>query len=827
MVAGVVLLALGLMIQVVRGDTAGWMASTDLTMPTAFDDNASRVPRNVLLSLDHEAALARSELGSDYVITPSPDGDKLSVTVTADSEDAAVRAIGRAVDLETREARIAQRVDAQLNWVAAELTSVDAERQVVTDRLGDDASIELGPIPLYVTEPLMESFDRKRADPNFSPLQLVTDVLRVENLDATRTALLEEQSQLAAGPSTGTVTASELIVTPQPRRGFGWRDLFKVLGVVSLLAGATLTVFSLLGAKARRRLAIGLSLVAVVWGILVVSTALQVRSHARGATSSLRQVEAMVSEPASSTADLAAIVRNMEAANTNIQQAHSNVRAVWMRPLYAMPGLHLLQRGSRATLTTAAQGVALATQMATHAQAAQQTLQADPTDRLGAIRQLRAQVARTSEQIRELELPPRSWLPGRLHNEYDELDESLDRARSGADDLDIALGVAEDLLGTDGQWLLIGGSSADPRMSMGAFLAAGTLTVASGDVRVSSLGDTSNDIIISDGDAATIDADVQRNFGVLSGNQRWPTLGYSPRFAPAAESAAQLWRQQTGDEVRGVIYLDSVAVADLAAVVAPVSLNGESYDGPGIRFELLRGQYENNQNGEAAADLGTQLAQTVMSKVLASADVLAIARALSSAAADRHVMMWSASADVQEPIARFGLDGDVEPASLGVSLASMSGKWGDWTNLSVNATSTCSSAEGLVLDLAITVAFEDIPDNLDTISRSQMWSEPLDNFVGLVAASLPASAATSTAGLGPFTIGEAPDGSSRLATAFVRLQPGEETTINVRSTLPTTERIPLITSGRSKPTAWSHDGTPVDVSQGLVPCVAVDDPPGE
>lgn len=676
----------------------------------------------------------------------------------------------------------------------------------------------LGPIPLYITEPKETLFERLRADAQFSPLGLVTDVLRLRHLEATREALVAEQRQLAARAVSGPVVASDFVAAPIPRQGFGWRDAFKLAGTALLLIGIVGRVLASTTGKTRSRIAVVALVLGATWFVLVLTTLLQIRANVQSATGTLRQIETMVSNPVGANSNLEAIARNAEVANTKIQQANDSASAVWMRILYQVPGLQLVQQSGRHTLQTAASGAALATEMMSHAQVAQSALEADPAARRHVANELQRQLRDITRRIDALDLPPRQWLPSRLHNEFDELETALRKAQDGAADLNLAVDVAVDVLNTDGQWLLIGGSTADSRMSMGAFLAASALTVTSGEVRVDTLSDTNNELDLGSKPAQQIDADITRNFGAVSGNQRWPTIGYSPRFAPAAKAAAQLWEQETGEDVRGVIYVDSVAIAELAGAVAPIAHDGQAYNRDEVRAELLRGQYESNLNGNSANDLGTQLAASVLSKVLASSDVLAISRVFASAVEDRHVMVWSDAPEIREPIRHLALDGPIGPSSLGVSLASLSGKWGDWTNLAVDVTSSCSTEQGLELDLAVTIQLEEVPEDLVPISRSQIWNEPLEHFVGLVAVTLPAAATSDTSGLGVLAVGESPDGNSRMASAFVRLAPGEKATLTVQVLLPRTAEIPLMASGRSRPTLWSHNDAPPVVANRLLTC---------
>jgi len=818
---GLLLLLLGSLMQACLGDTAGWTASTDLSLATAEDAEAAGGPRNVLLTLDHEAQLARHELGGDYVVGVDQDAATLSISVDADSEAAAIRSIGRAIELTSRDDRIAQRVVRRLASLDQELNAVEAEYDALAAGLGDDAAISLGPLPLYVPDPETTWRNRSSADPDFSPLRLVADVLRLQNLESRQDDLEAEQRQLAAGPVSGPVTASTLSVVPFPRRGFGWRDAIKVMGTAIAAISAISLLLSLTEGKTRRRIALGLALATTTWAILIASTVLQIRSNVRSATVTLRQVETMVSSPDAGDADLAAIERNLTTANTKIQRANDNASAVWMRLLYAIPGLDLLQQSSRQTLRTAADGVALTIELTTHAQTAQRSLNGNPTGRARVVADFRDQVVQTTEKIEALTLPPRQWLPGRVHARYDQLQVALDRAQQSAADLQLGLDVAAHFLGSDGEWLLIGGSTADARMSMGAFLAAGVLTVDGGDLRSDALTDMNSELALGAEESREIDVDIERNFGAISGNQRWPTIGYSPRFAPAARSAATLWKEQSGQDVRGVIYVDSVAIAELAGAVAPILHAGRTYDGPQVGTELLRGQYESNRNGASATDLGTQLAEEVLSKVLATEDPLAVARVLVSAARNRHVMVWSDAPELRERMAALEIDGAIDTSALGVSLASMSGKWADWTNLAVDVSSSCSEEQGLRLDLEVTVDLEEVPADLTAISRAQTWNEPLERFVGLVAVTLPGSAATDVAGLGAFALGEGKDGANRLATAFVGLDPGEQATMTLQVLLPPTVEIPLLASGRSNAITWSHNGEKVAYRQPLLVCPAL------
>jgi len=808
---GIALLLMGALIQWWQGDTAGWEASVDLTVP---EPDLVGVP----LSVIEHAQIAQVELGPDLEVKTGSEPSTVLVTAQANSEDDAIRALGPVFDLHDHRDVAARRLAAMSEAVTQKRTSTVAELTALQRRIGDNAPESLGEVPPDLRD--LDTTGLERDEPNEnSSVAVVTDVLRLQTLTVTEQELRRQQQALtAAGASLGIPPeVGDIDVVAVSRSGFGWRDAFKVVGTGSVLLGLLGLLWSLFEGQQRRRLLFLGTLAVAVWSILVLSTMLQTRSDVRRANSIVGQT--LVIDPTAPGTDLAGAALNVRSAEALMRRADSRLGSFWMQPIYAIPGLHLLEKGGRGSLSTAADALTIGATLASSAEDAQEAFKSRPDDRVGALQQLRSEVSAGASALDELAMPPRQWLPSLFRNSHDRAVRQLTTAEDAVADVALALDIAEDFLGTDGEWLLVGGSSADPRSAMGAFLATGTVNVGDGRVRASSLAGITNDETLDPVVAELIDLDIREGFGAILGNQRWATMGYSPRFPAAAEAAAELERQATGRAVRGVIYVDSVAIADLASAVEPVQFEGESYGGEDVLYELLRGQYLSGRNGTLESeDLGTQLAAEIMTSVLDDTDLLSTAGTLASAAEQRHVMVWSAEESLQNMLVDFGISGTVASDSLGVSLISASGKWGDWTTVNVAVSSECSMASGLLLNLDITLGFEEGPENVNPISRSHLWDEPRENFIGVLTVTLPGTAITANGGLGQFVVGDWQDGANRLASALVRLAPTETTTLTMEARLPAAADLAVLPSGRSRPVQWTLNDTVLESPNRISAC---------
>lgn len=130
-----------------------------------------------------------------------------------------------------------------------------------------------------------------------------------------------------------------------------------------------------------------------------------------------------------------------------------------------------------------------------------------------------------------------------------------------------------------------------------------------------------------------------------------------PEFAGTGEILAQRWQQQNGDTIDGVIAVDVVGLQHLIDATGGVSF-GEFTANADSLVHIVASEIPSTIADPAAQDdLVGQAATALLTAALASENPGAILGALSDAAADDRIRIWSAHPDAQEMLAASTLGG--------------------------------------------------------------------------------------------------------------------------------------------------------------------------
>ncbi len=371
--------------------------------------------------------------------------------------------------------------------------------------------------------------------------------------------------------------------------------------------------------------------------------------------------------------------------------------------------------------------------------------------------------------------------------------------------------AAAGILQGPGTYLLLAGNNAEMRSGSGAFEEAGTITTANGELHLSGMVPTSS-LTLPPG-TVTVTGDLAARWGWLLPGLDFRNLGLTPQFDVNGPLAAQMWQAKTGQSVDGVLALDVGGLRDLLEVTGPVTTaTGQVVSSSNVEQILLHDQYV----GETYASDSTARVDELSTLASATLDALenqpiklhALADALSSAAAGRHVLLWSADPRTQRAWAGAGVGGQLQPSSLMADMINRGGnKLDQYLSEDVALRLT---AHGNQTDGTLTMTFA----NKTPPGQSPFIAGPYPGlgtvygqYVGIATVNLPGYARDITSPSNGSVVASGPEGPTELEGATVSILPGATQSITFRFVLPEAHgSMTVVPSARIAPANWSVTG---------------------
>ena len=620
-------------------------------------------------------------------------------------------------------------------------------------------------------------------------------------------SLVVEQTTIG-NPGTSPVFAGKMISTPtvlrvwDPRAGNRWL----ASGAIALGSLLVLLAFASSGLRSLRRLALGLTVGALIWGCAVGVLLVIARRDATAARTTLQALD-----PANlQNSDREALRIQVDLAAGEIRRSEDNLASLLIQPI------RLLPVGS--TQLSTAQSLLRSARVVTD----ETSGLLDLVDRFGAgakaggrariesLDSTAAELSASRERIDQAAPDSTNEPLGPLKATAKELARKRAQFIEMFDGAQVSLDGLRTML-NDGNYLLVAGNSAESRASQGAFLSFASVSIRGGSVAIgdvidaSSAGDVAAPLpVLTEGQVAISDPDLGRNFGLLRPNRIWGTLGLSSRFSANASLAADMWATQSGSAVDGVIYIDSLAMTDLLRIAGPITIGDLTVDASNVAYELLTGQYVRFPTNALRKPWLHELTREAARRLLTLSDPTSAIDPLRHAVESRHLMIWSRNSTVKKATNRLRLDGDLSPTSLSVSVATMDGKYGP--NVASSATLEATCREDVVeMTLTTTVSLRAEPVIAAYAEAADSWGLSPHTLAGFLLLNLPGSAsAISTPGLVETFGGH--DGPTRLTGTVFRLANGASTSWKTSWTLPRGVSVRIEPAGTVNGTAWSYAG---------------------
>ena len=144
-------------------------------------------------------------------------------------------------------------------------------------------------------------------------------------------------------------------------------------------------------------------------------------------------------------------------------------------------------------------------------------------------------------------------------------------------------------------------------------------------------------------------------------------LTVRPSFESAAETAQEMWKRQFGTDVDGVISIDPVALGYLLRGTAPIPLStGDVLTSDTLVPLLLNGVYMRYNSDDIGADNAAQdavyaeiVVKTFDQLLGGATDPKVMLSALTQAASEHRVLIWSPKAEEQAIFESLGVDGSL------------------------------------------------------------------------------------------------------------------------------------------------------------------------
>jgi Protein of unknown function (DUF4012) len=435
--------------------------------------------------------------------------------------------------------------------------------------------------------------------------------------------------------------------------------------------------------------------------------------------------------------------------------------------------------------------------------------------RVETLREVASLVRGGRTTFEELDLGPDQALVASLASAREEIEEARLEVLDGLDrTASMSVGLADFFEGPS-DYLLFAANNAQMQNGQGMFLSAGVLHVEDGRLDLGSMESLAEVPAVVP--PVPLDADLAARWGWLDPNHDIRHLGLSHRFPITAQTATSLWTALGHPAVDGVLVVDPHMVEAIMEATGPVQTSQGERDNEDVLEFILHDQYQVYLEGgpdssytEERRDELDEIARTVLEE-LEQVDELEpeLLERFRAAASGRHLLMWSADPTVQEGFEAAGVDGQISPDSLLLSLVNRSGNKLDWftrmsADLSVERKGDVYEA---VLDVTITNKAPASGEPSRVVGPYPGSGLERGEYLGLVTLNLPAAAVNNRFdGVDPLAVAGA-DGANRTVAAWVRVPRGTTTHLVARFELPAAmAELVIEPSARTFPTEWSYDG---------------------
>ena len=300
----------------------------------------------------------------------------------------------------------------------------------------------------------------------------------------------------------------------------------------------------------------------------------------------------------------------------------------------------------------------------------------EPTGRLELISLVEDELTRLGRLVGEIRLPSTgSFLPP-VNSADRELRSDLVRLRRALVAGAVTTKGLRTFLTGPSTYVVLAANNAEMR-SGGMVLQVGVLQASGGRVQAGGFRST-GEVVLQD--PVPLPPEIESLYGWLDPDTEWRNLGTSPNFPGIGPVYASMAQKSGLSRVDGVLQIDVLGVRALLEVIGPIEVDGRRYDPSNVEKLMMHDLYVayGDEQFERRHEFSRLAAEAFRVLTERSSDLGKLAKAVSRAAAGRHLLAWSARPDEQRAWERLGMDGRLERDGFMATVQNHGGNKLDW-----------------------------------------------------------------------------------------------------------------------------------------------------
>jgi hypothetical protein len=338
-------------------------------------------------------------------------------------------------------------------------------------------------------------------------------------------------------------------------------------------------------------------------------------------------------------------------------------------------------------------------------------------------------------------------------------------------------------------------------------LSAAVLTIENGELRLERMRSVS-DLPLPP--FVGRDPDVEALWSTQDPEGEWRMVNLSPRFPATGDLVTRMWVAAGQPPVDGAMAVDPVTVRNLLRVVGAQQVGDLRIDERNALRYFFLDQYR-GLGLPSSQDVRRDGLSDVVESLVATLErgdyePGALLNELSISARGRHVLAWSRRASEQRAWEVLGVDGDVDPESMLVSIQNRGGNKLDQF-LEVGG-DISTRANGAGTDVSVTLTLDNqTPDNLAPYVSGppeNLYVQEKNLYVGLASITVPGDATQIRLEGGTYTMVTGPDGNNQVTVAWLEIPQGEQRELRLTYRLPgAVRKLRIDPSARVPPIEWT------------------------
>ncbi len=300
----------------------------------------------------------------------------------------------------------------------------------------------------------------------------------------------------------------------------------------------------------------------------------------------------------------------------------------------------------------------------------------EPNGRLEMISLVETELARLGRLVGDIRLPSTGGFLPPVSAADRELRSDLARLRRALVAGTVTTKGLRAFLAGPSTYVVLAANNAEMR-SGGMVLQVGVLQASGGRVLAGGFRSTGEAVLR---DPAPLPPELESLYGWLDPDTEWRNLGTSPNFPGIAPVYASMAQKSGLSRVDGVLQIDVLGVRALLEVIGPIEVDGRRYDPSNVEKLMMHDLYVayGDEQFERRHEFSRLAAEAFRVLTERSSDLGKLAKAVSRAAAGRHLLAWSARPDEQRAWERLGMDGRLERDGFMATVQNHGGNKLDW-----------------------------------------------------------------------------------------------------------------------------------------------------